>query len=146
MDHATLHRIENIGLFVLNRLLDRYDAVHMAARQGGIIGLASLGGGKAAFHQADIAADDGRDMLAGLEPVAVEDRHAGVGRGQNDIDPAYGLFGRCRRLDVEIGQRAHFVSEFFSILGIAAVDFYVLELAHLHEREQMVLRLAGGAE
>ena len=54
---------------------------------------APFGGGETVFYQADVAADDCRHMLSRLEPVAVEDRHAGVGRGQDDIDAAHGFFG-----------------------------------------------------
>ncbi len=42
--------------------------------------------------------------------------------------------------------RSHFFGEFFPIRRAAAVDFHFFQLAHLHEREQMILRLAGGAE
>ncbi len=64
-DHAALDRIVNIGLFVLDRLLNRYDAVHMALSESRVIDLAPLGGGEAAFDEADVAADDRRDVLAG---------------------------------------------------------------------------------
>ena len=37
-------------------------------------------------------------------------------------------------------------AELFSVLRIAAVDLDRFQFAHLHQREQMIFRLAGGAE
>jgi len=67
LDYAAVYRIENIRLLILHCLLDRHDAVHVAARQRGVVDLAPLGGGEAAFDQTDVAADDGGHMLAGLQ-------------------------------------------------------------------------------
>src|SRR5262245_61183421 len=78
LDHAPLNRIVNIRLLILNRLLDRNDTEHVASRQCGIVGLPSFGCGESPFYQADVTTDDGRNVLARFEPVAVEDRYAGV--------------------------------------------------------------------
>ena len=91
-DHAAVDRIVNVSLLVLNRLLDRDDAVDVAARQSRIIDFTPFCRREPALHETDIAADDRRYMLAGFEPIAIEDRHAGIGRGQHDIDAAHSLF------------------------------------------------------
>ena len=92
-DHPPVDRIVNISLLVLNRLLDRDDAMDVAARQSRIIDFTPFCRREPAFHETDIAADDRRYMLAGFEPIAIEDRHAGIGGGQHNIDAAHSL---CR--------------------------------------------------
>src|SRR5262245_47704252 len=60
-----LHRIKNVALLVLNRLLHRRDAQYVGAPERGVIQLAALGAGETAFHEPDVAADNTRDMNPG---------------------------------------------------------------------------------
>ena len=48
--------------------------------------------------------------------------------------------GRGHRRNVEVRHGFHFFGEFFPIRGAPAVDLHFFQLAHLHEREQMILR------
>src|SRR5919197_3252410 len=73
MNDTALDRIEDIGLLVLNRLLDRNNAQYVTTRQSRIIDLPAFGFGKAAVDQTNVAADDGCHVHSRLEPVAVED-------------------------------------------------------------------------
>src|SRR5262245_21323129 len=81
LENSFLHRIKDVALLVLNRLLHRRYPKYVGAPERGVIQLAPLGAGETAFHAPDVAADNARDMNPRCEPVAVKDRHAGVGGG-----------------------------------------------------------------
>src|SRR5712692_3957828 len=145
-DDVVLDRVVEVALLVLERLLagGSDDDVHLC--QGHVVDLTPLPGGEAAFDQADVAADDGGHVLPGLEPVAVEDRDAGVGGREHDVHVANDL---ARRLDwsyFDVQHPAHLFGEGASRRRGATVDLDERDRTDRGQGEQMVARLATGAE
>src|SRR2546426_203959 len=91
-DHTALDRIVDIRLLVLYSLLNRHDAVDMAARERSVVDFTPLGRSEAAFYQTDVTADDRRHMLSGLQPIAIEHGNVGVSGCENDVDSAHSFF------------------------------------------------------
>ena len=110
-----------------------------ARSTGGVVDLAAPLLDEAGVHEADVAADDGGDVDAGLQPGAVEHRDVGVGGGEDHVGAPDGLPGAVHRHQFAGHQGLHFFTEGRAGLGGAAEELHLLEVAYGGEGEQVVL-------
>jgi hypothetical protein len=77
-------------------------------------------------------------MCCPLNPGAVEHRHVGVGRADDNISAAHDLSRRIDRHEFGVHELRHARAEPLAIVGIAAEDFVGLDLAFVLQRENFV--------
>ncbi len=99
----------------------------------------------AALYERGIRTNDCHDVLSWLNPGAVEDRHVGVGRADDNIGAAHDLSRSIDWHEFGVHELRHARAEPLAIVGIAAKDFVGLDRAFVLQRENFVQRLAAAA-
>ena len=90
-----MHRPVNVALLRVYRLRFRERDDQVAAPQRAVIDLPPRRIEVAAFHQLDVAADDGNNVLPVFQPGTIDNRNVRIGHAENDINGS----GRFNWLD-----------------------------------------------
>src|SRR5215831_12811193 len=109
----------------LRFLLDRLPPIgddEGGALDRDIVILAPAGFEPAALDKSAVRTDDSDDMLARLEPVAVEDWNVGIGGADDDVRALGHVARIVERNELRIDEARDFLAEAPAIFGSAAVD------------------------
>ena len=146
-DDAALHRLEQVGLLVHDRLLLKRRHHAVGTRDDRVVEFAPAARRyRALLRDALVAGDDRGDVLAWLEPVAEQHRHVAAGGEADQIGAAGGGLRVRDRDEPGAHLRLHARDEGRAVLGAAAMHAHFLDRrANRAHGDEMAARLPAGA-